>query len=413
MRYLDLKNAFRIAFRYFFSRKSTNAVHVISILAVAGIALVAFAMVVVLSVFNGFELFTTGQFALSSPEHILQRSDKQRFTPSALEKHLTPALSASLREKSTGVLTSQAVARYGENSAAVHIYGIMPEYLSEVVPLKESIYDGDFDIGSDSLPFAVLGIGLAMTLDAGAGYRTPIELTLPNRIGTISPILPMRSFQSRALHVTGIYNTEQPEVQERLYMPLTTARELLQYEEPVVDYLALYSSTTPEQLRRLQKELQGTPYQLLDQIAQHPSAYKVIKIEKWVSFALLLFVLLLSLFSVLSTLGMLIIEKRPDVHTLRALGARPRLIDQIILFEGWLLSITGLLIGILLGSLAVWLQAEFHLLKFAGADGTAFLIDAYPVDYRLSDILLITLVLLLVGLLSSLTARRLFRWNRP
>ena len=408
MRSQDFRNAFRIAFRYFFSRKSTNAVHVISIVSVAGIALVTFAMVAVLSVFNGFELFTSSQFTLSSPKYIIERSDGQRFDPSDLEREL----GYSLASWSSGVLTSQAVARCGEQSAAVRIYGIHPEYLTEVVPLPQSIYEGTFDIGSDSLPFAVLGIGLALALDAGAGYSTPVEIILPNRLGTISPVLPMRGFQTRSLHVTGVYNTEQPEVQERIYLPLGVARELLQYDSPVVNYLALYQSVASADVKRIEQDLRGTAYRLLDQMAQHPAAYKVIKVEKWVSFALLLFVLLLSLFSVISTLGMLIIEKRPDVHTLRALGARPFLIDQIILFEGWLLSTTGLVIGLLLGSLAVWLQDQFQFLKFAGGEGASFLIDAYPVDYRFSDILLITLVILLIGFCSSLLARQLFRWNR-
>lgn len=382
-------NAFRIAWRYFFSPKSTHAVNILSIIAVLGISLVTTAMVVVLSVFNGFELFTTSQLSSLSPEYKLQRNDGQPFSPSAYGI-----------SEGVGVLETEAVARFEDNSTAIKLVGLGDGY-SEIVPLQEYLFSGDFDLGTTEVPTAILGLGVAMPLGAGAGYVSPLEVMLPKRLGRISTINPLRSFQSGSYHITGIFSTDQAEDTEVVFVRLDEVRRLLQYDGDEVGYLALSAPIeVPE------------GFELLDRYQQHPDVYKILQIEKWFSFVLLLFVLLLSLFSVISTLGMLIIEKREDARTLMFLGARDRMINLIPLIEGWLLSATGLVIGLVVGSVLVWLQQQFGFAKLGGGDTSMFLIEAYPVDYRPLDLLLVSLVILVIGILSSLIAFRLFRWNK-
>lgn len=385
----DLSNAWRIAWRYFFSPKSTHAVHIIAIVAVAGIALVTVAMVVVLSVFNGFEAFTTSQLSALSPSYKLRRVDGQAFSPSKFG--ITGGI---------GVLETQAVATFEGNSQSVRVVGVGKNYAQEI-PINRYMYMGDYDLGIPEAPSTVVGIGVAMNLGAGVGYSSPLEISLPKRIGRISTVNPARGFVTEQYHVSGIFQVDQDMDTEGVFLSLDEVRALLQYDGDEVSYLAFAQPVeVPAQ------------FELLDRYQQHPEIYKVLKMEKWFSFFLLLFVLLLLLFSIISTLGMLIIEKRHDVDTLRFLGAKKAMIDLIPFLEGWLLSITGLVIGLMTGTVLVLLQAKYGFAKLGTVDTSAFVLDAYPVDFRLFDLLLISVIILVIGALSSFIAFRIFRWNR-
>lgn len=385
----DLSVAGRIAWRYFFSAKSTHAVNIIAIVAVAGIALVTTAMVVVLSVFNGFEDFTNTQLSALSPDYKLERVDGQTFSPA--QYHLT---------EGAGVLETQAVAKYEEYSQPIRLIGLDASF-QDMLPIDSYMFGGDFDTGTADVPTAVMGIGVAMQLGAGAGYAEPVEIFLPKRVGRISNINPAKGFQRGRYHVVGVFNVDQEEDNDVVYLNIDEVRRLLQYDADEVSYLALEHPIEPP-----------TGFVCLDRYRQHPEIYKMLRMEKWVSFVLLLFVLLLSLFSVISTLGMLILEKKADAETLSFLGARQRLVNLIPLLEGWLLSLTGLVIGLIVGSVLVLLQGKYGFVKLAAGDTSAFLLDAYPVRYHVPNILLISAIIVIVGAVSSLLAFYIFRWNK-
>ena len=384
--------AFFVASRYFFSRKSTAAVNVIALISVIGIALVAMAMVIVLSVFNGFEAFTDTQLSALSPEFLVEREDGGVFAPA--ETGLVDA---------APILEGEMVATVGENSQPVTVLGVDSTYLSAVA-IEPMIFEGVWDLGGAEAPGAVIGIGLAANLGTGAGYTDPLSLTLPKRLGRISPVMPQRGFITRDVPVTGVFRVDQKEDQSLIYLPIETMRELLQYDDGEVTALALLPGSSVSEVRKTLPE----GFTLKDKPAQHPEIYRVLNIEKWVSVLLLIFVLILSLFSVVSTLGMLIIEKREDSRVLAVLGARPKVLDDIIVLESWLLSLSGVVIGVVIGVVLVLLQARFGWLKLGGGEGT-FLLNAYPVQLRLPDLLLVTVVILLIGWLSSRLAYALFR----
>lgn len=375
-----------IAWRYFFSRKRTNAVNIIAIVSVLGISLVAMAMVCVMSVFNGFEAFTDDQLSDLTPPYIIRHVDGTPFLPDSLEVD------------GAHVLAGQAIADFEGNAQAVSLVGIDSLY-QKIVPIGEYTFEGTFDLGDAEVPSTVMGIGVAANVGAGAGYFSPLRVTVPKRVGRISTVLPMRSFVSRDLYIAGLFRTDQPEDESRIYLPLSTVQELLQYPAGEVSYIARatpYEGFLP----------QG--YEQLTRREQHPEVYRVLVVEKWVSAMLLLFVLLLSLFSVISTLGMLIIEKEQDATTLSVLGARPRLIDSIIVLESWLLSITGTVLGVAAGILLVLLQDRYGFLKL-GDGSSDFLLSAYPVVLRWTDVVGVIAVILLIGWLSSQIAYRVFR----
>lgn len=385
-----------VAWRYFFAKKSTNAVNIISIVAVTGIALVALAMVMVLSVFNGFEELTNQQFSELSPEFKIVHTSGKVFNASEVD---IPGCSP--------VLSEQSVATFEDNKAVVTLVGVEPESLSILVPVEDFMFDGTFDVGTAEVPTAVMGIGIATALGAGAGYQSPLEVSMPKRVGRVSTVMPARSFVTRSVHVTGVFRLDQPDDTEVVYLPLPLMRELLQYSSDEVSYLVTSRAVSGMTKEQIQHQL-GSDYRVLDRYQQHPEVYKVLRIEKWVSFLLLSFVLILSLFSVISTLGMLIIEKREDTQLLSMLGARKSLVDNIIITESWLLSISGLVIGLIIGVILVLIQQHFGVVKLSGSEFGGFLIDTYPVRLRALDLLWVTLVILGVGWVSSRIAYHLF-----
>lgn len=396
-----LRTSLFIARRYFFSRKGTHAVHIIAIVAICGITLVTAAMVCVLSIFNGFEEFTTGQLSALSPNARIQRCDGKVFSYRSVLERLEGEPIATSPE-----LTVEGLLRYGANPLLGTLVGIDSSYLG-VVPLHKFVFDGEFDTGTTSHPCAVIGIGVGASLGAGAGYADPLEVVVPKRIGRLSATLPARSFRTSHLPITGVFRVDQPEDAHRIYLDIGELRHLLQYEGDEVTSIALTTLTPSVSLKRLSRLL-GQEYQVPGRVEQHAEIYKVLKLEKWISFALLLFILLLSLFSVISTLGMLIIEKRQDAVTLHHIGAPPRMLRLIILLQGGLLTCTGLVSGMLLGVSLSLGQQHFGWIKLGGDSSGVFLLEAYPVRLLWSDLIGITLVILAVGWSSSYLAYRLF-----
>ena len=390
----SLSTALFIAWRYFFSRKSTQAIHVIAIVAVTAIAIVTMVMVVALSVFNGFERFTTDQFATLCPTTEIRSDGGQDYSASAVT--LPPGVTAA------PVLTTQALAKCGDNAMPVTLIGIDSTY-QQVVSIADHLVGGDFDIGDEDYPSAVLGVGVAAQLGAGVGYQSPLTIVLPKRLGRMSTILPQRSFVTRDLYVGGVFQVDDEEADEQaVYVPIALLRELLMYDSDVVTYLA----TDHIDDRELTSAL-SPGYKVLDIYEQNPQAYRVLEIEKWITFLLLVFVLILCLFSVISTLGLLIVEKRDDTQVLLSLGATPSTIDSILHIESYLLTLSGLVIGLVTGILLVLSQATWGWLKLGG-DASLLLIDAYPVELRVGDLLMVSAIILLVGWISSRIAFRLF-----
>lgn len=284
----------------------------------------------------------------------------------------------------------------------VTLIGIDSNY-QQVVPIADHLVGGDFDTGDEDYPSAVLGVGVAARLGAGVGYQTPMTIVLPRRLGRMSTILPQRSFVTRDLYVGGVFQVDDEEADEQaVYMPIALLRELLMYDKDVVTYLA----TDHIDDRELTSAL-GPGYRVLDIYEQNPQAYRVLEIEKWITFLMLVFVLILCLFSVISTLGLLIVEKRDDTQVLLSLGATPSTIDSILHIESYLLTLSGLVIGLVTGILLVLGQATWGWLKLGG-DTSLLLIDAYPVELRGSDLLMVSAIILVVGWISSRIAFRLF-----
>lgn len=399
----------RIALRYLFAKKSHNAVNVISLISVAGVAVATAAIVCVLSVFNGFSDLAYSQLSMIDPElKLLPKQGKTIESADVIAKKIEGINGVRM---ALPTLNEQALAIYGERQLPVTLQGVTPDY-NNLVTIDSIMIDGHFTL-YDSLTSsscAVLSVGSAISLGARPGYEAPLMLFVPKRTGRISQANPMASFRSDSLWVAGVYEVTQGNHDASTVMiPINNLRRMLDYttEASSID-IALIPGTDTERVARDIKDVTGDSYIVADRMMQQENSFRMIKIEKWITFLMLAFILIIASFNVISTLSMLIIEKHDNMDTLRALGATSQQISRIFLWEGWLISLIGGISGILLGVICVLAQQWFGIIKLS-ADPAQLAVIEYPVRLQLLDLLCVTALVALVGYIIGLAASRFSR----
>lgn len=397
----------RIALRYLLAARSHKAVSVISIVAVAGVAVATMAIVVVLSVFNGFSELSRRHLSLIDPDLMVVPAQGKVFAgadsvAAALES--LPEVAAAMPS-----LEERALAVAGRKQMAVKLKGVVPERYTAVVPFDSTVIDGVFapELPYDSVPTAVFSVGAAMGLEARPSFGVPVELYVPRRRGRINPANPSASYRRRAVTVSGVFAVDQPEYDaDYVVAPLEMVRAMLDYgagEASAVE-VRLAPGADASQATELVQSRVGSPFEVLDRERQHPETFRMIAVEKWVTFMMLAFILLVACFNIVTTVSLMVIEKRSDMATLRALGATRRGVGSVFAWEGALITLAGGGAGIALGLLLAWLQQAFGLIRL-GADPSALSIDVYPVHIQGADIAAVAATLVAVALLMSLVSR--------
>lgn len=392
----------RIALRYLFSPKTHSAVNVISMISVIGVAVATMAIVCVLSVFNGFSELALDKISQIAPDLRIEPTKGKIIAngDSIIEAigHFKgiEAIAPTLEEK--GLLI------YDEHQLPVWLKGVAQEY-STVTGIDSLVKsDGEF-ILSDSLygDFAVLSIGVAINLNAHPSLIYPLEVYVPNRKGRYNPANPAASFRSDTLLVSGVYQSEQAEYDTDIaLMPLNVMRKLLDYptEATAIEIKADNPKEVEALKRAITDKLSGD-YTVKDRLQQQEQSFKMIEVEKWITFVLLAFILIIASFNIISTLSMLIIEKDNNIRTLYSLGATKTSIRRIFIMEGWLISATGGIFGIILGVIVCLAQEWFGFIKLGG-NHEAMSTDIYPVRLDMTDIIFVLLLVAIIGLFTSL-----------
>jgi ABC-type lipoprotein release transport system permease subunit len=398
---------FFIAKRYLLAKKSHNLINIITWISIIGISVGAFALIVVLSAFNGLEMVVS--------------SMSNRLTPDlqvAPEKGKTIELSAFPLERVKSIegidvvvptITEDALFRANDKQHIGQVKGVGKEY-QNVERLDDVVVGGGGLLLSDgSYAFAVPGVGLAWHLGINA-YNpfAMMRIYVPKR-GNASQMSLENSFNSEVLTVQSVFSTDQ-EVDENMVMvPLEWLSELLEYEDKVSNIeLFLTSTADVEKVKKEVKTVLGGDFTVKDQREQQETLYKVMRSEKWAVYIILTFILILATFNVVGSLSMLMIEKKKDTEILKAMGADKRLIKKIFMNEGMLIAVAGGIIGLLLGIIVVLLQQQFGFVKFG--TGGNYVVDAYPVQLKIKDVLLIFATILVVGGTSAfLTVRHAMR----
>lgn len=393
--------ALRIALRYLLSKKSHSAVNVISAISVAGVAVATAAIVVVLSVFNGFDSIARRQFSRIDPDLLVTPAAAKVIADSdslaaALEAMPSVAVAAP-------VLSERALIVEGGNQTAIVVDGISPEY-RRAVSLDSVVSDGlirDSLPGLDVYP-AALSIGVAAVVNVNAPV---IHIYTPRRSGRINPANPAASFSEIAVAPTAIIRTERMEYDaDHVAVPIAAARSLLGYygSEATAVAVALKPGSDAEAEAGKLAQALGPDYRVDTRERQQKEGFRMIAIEKWVTFMMLVFILVIATFNIISTLSLMVIEKRDNMATLRFLGATHRLVRRIFMLQGCLIMLAGGLVGIILG-VALALAQQWGGFITLGGDMTAGLaLHSYPVEVHALDIVILAAV---IGLVAAATSQ--------
>lgn len=390
---------FYIARRYLFSKKSHNAINIISMVSVCGVVVATIALVCALSVYNGFNDLVSTLFSSFDPELKITPRTGKVFDPTSLEIQQVKKLSEVARF--CDVLQDNALVRYKERQSVATIKGVDDNF-EQLTRIDSVLVDGEFKLYDEVANYATLGIGLASSLGINAGFVSPLEIYAPKRDEKVNLSNPATSFSLENAFIGAVFCINQ-QVYDEEYMivPLSLARSLFRYDKEISSIeLKLADGANLPAVKKQIKEILGENYQVHDRFEQQEASFKMMQIEKWMTFLILSFILAIALFNVVGSLSMLMIEKQSDVRTLRNMGADDRLIRRIFLFEGWMISGFGALIGVSVGLVLCLLQQELGLIKLGQTSG-AFIIDAYPVRVAAGDILTVFVTVLTIGLLAA------------
>ncbi len=393
------------------AKKSQNAINIISGISVAGVAVGTMALIAVLSVFNGFDSIIKSLYNSFDPEIKITIAEGKTFDPGEYPFERIRNLPSV--EYYSEVLEENALLRYGDRQHIATVKGV-DEAFQQVTGIDSMIVDGEYALWEGNRPRAVVGLGVAYSLAIGLNFLNPINIYIIRRQGNIS-MNPERAINRRFIFPSGMFSIEQEINSRYLLVPLSFARDLLQYTSEVSAIeLKLGDGVDKALAQQKISEILGDDFVVRNRNEQNELFYRIMKSEKWAIFFILTFILVIASFNIIGSLTMLILDKRDDIDTLDSLGASVPLIKRIFLLEGWMISISGAILGLILGSLLSWLQAEFGLIKLSGSG--SFIIDAYPVVFQWQDVVKVFFTVIGIGFLAAwLPVRyisRQYRLNR-
>lgn len=391
---------FYIARRYLFSKKKHNAINIISGISVCGVALATLALVCTLSVFNGFQDMVAGFFTAFDPELKITIREGKVFEPQGAafqEVRSLPEIGVW-----TETLEENAMVQYKDRQAMAIIKGVEDNF-EELTSIDSLLYGaGEFILHDSIVDYGVLGVELISELGTGLQFVDPLQVYAPKRNVPVNMANPSASFNRDYLFSPGVVFVVNQQKYDARYIltSLSFARNLFNYDTEVSAVeLKLKPGADVTAVQRKIARILGDEFVVLDRYEQQADVFRIMEIEKFISYLFLTFILAIACFNVIGSLSMLILDKREDVETLRNLGADDRLIARIFLFEGRLISLFGALSGIVLGLLLCYIQQRFGIISLGGGNGS-FIVDAYPVSVHVTDVVLIFITVITVGFLS-------------
>ena len=391
---------FFIARRYLFSKKKTHAINVISLISVIGVAVATTALVVVMSVFNGFQDLVASFFTNFDPQ--IKVVPVMGKTAPANDPVLTKIRRLPQVEVATETLQDMAMAVYNGHQAMVTIKGVDDNF-ADLTHITEILYgDGHFELHTANLDYGTPGIRLSAQLGTGAHWDNYLRIYAPRRQGQLDLSNPQDGFVVDSLLSSGVVFAVNQSKYDKNYIltSLSFARRL--FDEPgkiTALELRLKPGSEFDAVKSEMKNIAGDKYKVLDRYEQQQDTFKIMNIEKLMAYLFLTFILVVACFNIIGSLSMLIIDKKDDVVTLRNLGATDHDITRIFMLEGRLITVIGAILGIAIGLLLCLLQQQFGFVRMGNADGT-FIINAYPVSVHYTDVLIIFVTVIVAGWLA-------------
>ncbi len=400
----------RFALRYLFARKSHNVINIISGISVAGMAIGTAALVIILSVFNGFNKLVSDSLSDAQPDLVVRPAAGKAFIPDSTAFFWL--YDQEMVFNMSSVIEEQAFISFDGKQSLARVKGV-DSVFEEESPIQDHITDGVFALHRGTRPLAIVGSALAWSLDINPRFIAPLEIYYPDREGTVSLSNPTASLRSTKVSVAGLFAINAELDAELVLVPIETMRELMDYDDEVSAVEIRLAKGTPDKdAQKLVRELEdrlGADYSVLDRYRQNEALYKMMRYEKLAIYMILIFIVIIIALNIYSSLTMLIIEKRGDIDTLHSLGAPESMTRRIFLLEGWLISLLGLAIGLVLGVVLVLLQQRFGLIRMPGN----YIISSYPVILQGADILWTAVGVALVGYLIALLPSFLKTHDNP
>lgn len=394
---------FYFAKRYLFSKKSVNAINIISGISVLGVLVSAAALVIVLSFYNGMERVILSQYSIFSPELRIEPAKGKVFNPK--DDKFASIRSTGLVKSYSEVLEDKVLIEYNHQQFVGRIKGVEPASLEQHAP-KELMLQGTYKVQDAGVDYAILGAQVQANLMVSFRDATPsLTLFIPKKgiNPQASTLNPMEEINTRSITPQGTLRFQQG-YDDLVLTSLSFAKDLLGEKEQVsaIEINLRDSLQTASFQQKIEAEL-GPDYVVKNRQQQNPTLYKTICSEKWIVFFIITIIGIIAIFNIIGSLTMLVIDKKKDINVLQSLGADAHLIRSIFFTEGMLISLLGSLIGITLGIAFCHLQQEFGFIRTEGQS----LFDAYPVDIRYMDFVLIFFTIMLVSMIVSYISSRL------
>ncbi len=367
--------------RYLFSRSSHSVINIISGICVAGMAIGTAALIIILSVFNGFNRLVSDSLSEVAPDILVSPTKGKVFVPKgeAFEWAYENDDVLNMSE----VLEEQVFISYDGKQALAKAKGVDNVY-EEESPLRNHIKDGEFILRFGSLKKAVVGMGLAYNLGISPRFLSPIEIYYPVREGKVSLSNPMNSLSEVDVRPSGLFSINANLDNELIIVPIETMRDLLHYENEVSAVeIRTADGASVQKVADGLKERLGPDFKVLNRYEQNENLFKMMRYEKLAIYMILIFIIIIIAFNIFASLTMLVIEKKDDISTLKSLGATDSLVRRIFVMEGWMISLLGLAIGLLIGVAFALLQQKFGFIKMPGN----YVVTSYPIVLKLTDIL--------------------------
>ena len=391
---------FYIARRYLFSKKSTHAINIISAISAVGVAVATMALVVTLSVFNGFHDMVASFFTQLDPQ-LKVTPVKGKTAPSddpvLMQIRQLPQVAVA-----TECLEDQALAVYGDQQLMVKVKGVDDNF-DQLTHIREILEGpGSFELHAADMNYGIPGLGVAYLLGLGYTYQQPIRIFAPQREGQLNMANPTEGFVEGELYSPGVVFSMKQGKYDKNYIltSIQFTRQLFAQDGMLSSLeLRLKPGSDFDRVKSQVQQIAGDKYYVRDRYEQQEDTFRIMKIEKLLAYVFLTFILMIACFNIIGSLSMLIIDKRDDVVTLHNLGASDRQISRIFLFEGRMISIIGATIGIAFGLLLCWIQQTYGIVRLGASEGS-FVVNAYPVSVHPWDIVLVFVTVLAVGFLS-------------
>lgn len=388
-----------IAKRYLFAKKSHNVINIISAISAIGMAIGTAALIIIMSVYNGFDSLIRSMMSNVEPDLMITPATGKTFIPEG--EAFDWVYARPEVETICSILQEQVFISYDGKQGLAKAKGVDWIY-EEESPLREHISDGEFKLHRGDVPLASVGIGLAYEMGINPRFLSPIEIYFPSRTRRISAANPLSSLESIKVWPSSTFAISSDIDSDLMILPIEKMRELLEYTDEVSAVeIRFADGCRKEDIQSLQKELGqrlGDGFEVKDRFQQNESLYKMMRYEKAAIYMILIFVIIIIAFNIFGSLSMLIIEKKSDIETLRSLGAQDSLIRRIFVLEGWLISFTGLAAGLVVGTGFALAQQQFGFIKMPGQ----FLVQAYPVILSWQDIVLTATGVAIIGYLIAL-----------